>query len=65
MKDTTTHKIYSPIKDDNIKKDITHSPIWKNCYHNDDDKPNVPQMFVYTIKFNGLIPIQVLKIDVV
>jgi hypothetical protein len=65
MKTTTVEKVYSPIKDDNIKNDIKNSPIWKECYHTNDTKPTVKQMFVYTIKFDGLVPIQVMKIDVV
>lgn len=64
----TEEKVYSPIKDGNIKKSLTESPILKNCYHKDDlvADPNImkkyPDMIEYSIKFDGLKPIQVLKV---
>lgn len=62
----TTEKVYSPIRDNNIKNNISSSPIWKNCYHEDELK-DIPQdtrrsLICYTIKFDGLKPIQVTNI---
>jgi len=60
-----TIKVYSPIKDDNIKKELNGSPIWKQAYHEDEvveaqKKHNI--MFEYTVKFEGLTPVQVTKV---
>lgn len=56
-----TEKVYSPIEDKNIKNNLQNSPIWKDCYKEDEEKPN-KKMWVYSIKFNGLKPIQVTKV---
>jgi hypothetical protein len=62
-----TEKVYSPINDGNIKKNLNGSPIWKNCYKEEDlnrevlSKHNI--MYVYTIKFDGVTPKQVTKVD--
>ena len=58
----TIEKIYSPILDKNIHKNISNSPIWEDCYHETDDKPTNKKLICYQIKFDGLIPIQVTKI---
>jgi len=60
-------KVYSPIFDKDIKKDINNSPIWKDCYHQ-DDIPNEYRdinktLYCYTIKFDGVTPIQVNNIE--
>jgi hypothetical protein len=39
---------------------ISNSPIWKDCYHPTDKLPN-KKLFVYTIKFDGLKPVQCTK----
>lgn len=57
-----TVKVYSPIKDSNIRTNLANSPIWEECYHETDTKPNKP-MICYTIKFDGLKPIQVVKVS--
>lgn len=63
----TEEKVYSPINDKDIKKNLNDSPIWKNCFHSDDLTTEVlsknPNMAVYSIKFDGLVPIQVLKVE--
>lgn len=59
----TIEKIYSTIQDNNIMKDIINSPIWKECYHSDDIRP-ANAIFCYTIKFDGLIPVQVTQVEV-
>ncbi len=60
-----TVKVYSPIEDKEIRKNLNNSPIWKLAYHNDEYKSfvsNHPNMFEYTIKFDGLKPMQVTKV---
>lgn len=54
-------QVYSNIWDENIKKDVNNSPIWKECFKNEDKPENVK--YKYTIKFDGLIPVQVTKIQ--
>jgi len=59
-------KVYSTIEDKNIKKNLNDSPIWKKAIHSDDlngveEKYNV--IWEYDIKFDGLKPIMVTKIN--
>ena len=62
MKNKITKEIvYSNIPDKNIKKDITNSPIWKNCLHSNDEGCN-KMKYRYYIKFDGLKPIQVTNV---
>ena len=57
-------KVYSPINDSNIRNDIAGSEIWNKCFREDEDFINdFANMYCYTIKFNGLTPIQVTKIE--
>lgn len=60
----TTEKVYSLIEDKNIKNNLNRSSIWKNCHHETDIKPK-GRIICYTIKFDGLKPIQVLKVETV
>lgn len=55
-------KIYSPIDDPDIKRNLGTSSIWKEAYHK-EDMPTDKAMICYHIKFNGLTPIQVTKIE--
>ena len=58
-------KLYSPLEDLNIKKDLDNSPIWKNVIHADDLNEELTPgkvLFEYSIKFEGLKPIQVTDI---
>jgi len=55
-----TEKIFSPVKDDNIKNNLQNSPIWKDYYKEEEEKPQT-QLYCYYIKFDGLTPIQVTK----
>ena len=60
-----TIKVYSPVDDKKIKENIINSPIWKNAYHEYDiinAKKQHKFLYQYTIKFDGLIPIQVTNI---
>jgi len=56
-----TVKVYSPIWDPNIRKELVHSPIWAECYHEDENRP-AKIVNIYYIKFDGLKPVQVVKI---
>jgi len=58
-----TEKVYSQIEDKNIKIDVLDSIIWKNCEHPDDvDKNTLSGWFEYTIKFDGVTPVQCTKV---
>lgn len=58
-----TEKIYSKIHDKSIQSHIATSKIWKACEHSDDiHKKDVTGWYEYTIKFDGLTPIQCTKI---
>ena len=54
-------KIYSKIEDKQIQKNINNSPIWKEANHA-DELDGTTDHFEYTIKFDGLTPIQVTNI---
>jgi len=63
MKD---EKIYSPIEDTKIREDLNGSPMWAMTYHETDlelAKSKHPMLFEYVIRFNGLTPMQVLKVS--
>jgi hypothetical protein len=55
-------KVYSPVEDKEIRKNLNVSPIWKQAYHEEEllsaDKKH-STMFEYIIKFDGLKPIMV------
>ena len=55
-----TEKVYSPILDPSIKDHIASSPIWEECYHENEERPE--GLYCYHIKFDDLKPIQVTKI---
>lgn len=54
--------VFSPIHDENIRKNLTTSPIWKECHHQ-DELDELTGMWLYTINFSGLTPIQVLNVQ--
>lgn len=62
----TDEKVYSTINDQDIRRNLNDSPIWKNCFHEDDLthelKQKYPNLVEYTIRFDGLKPIQVTNI---
>jgi hypothetical protein len=63
MKD---EKIYSPIEDTKITTNLMDSPIWSLSYHETDvaeASKKHPILFEYIIRFNGLTPIQLLKVS--
>ncbi len=55
-------KVYSPVEDKEIRSNLNNSPIWKKAYH-EDELPEANKkhahMFEYSIKFDGLKPVQV------
>ena len=56
---TTVEKAYSKIHDKDIQKHLSASPIWKQCEHSEDiRKIDVNGWYEYTIKFDGLAPMQ-------
>lgn len=58
-----TEKVFSPYEDRKISKDLNNSPIWKNCFKEEEltneIKSKYQYMFMYIIKFDGLTPMQV------
>jgi len=60
-----TVKVYSPVDDKNIKNNLNDSPIWKQAYSEDDiskAKLKHSELYEYTVKFDGIKPVQVTKI---
>lgn len=54
--------VFSPIHDENIRKNLQDSPIWKTCHHQ-EELDEVAGMWLYTINFHGLTPVQVLNVQ--
>jgi hypothetical protein len=54
--------IYSKTLDKGIKKDIKNSPIWKDA-HTKEELSDTNGYYKYSIRFDGLKPVQVLKIQ--
>lgn len=61
-----TEIVWSPIKDTS-KKDIKKSPIWKQCYKDEEMTKEITSItetwYRYEVKFDGLVPVQVTKIS--
>jgi len=57
-----TVKVYSPVNDENIKKNLDGSPIWKGIRYTEDELAQAKQthkdLYEYSIKFDGLKAIQ-------
>jgi hypothetical protein len=54
-------KVYSPVEDKEIRNNLNASPIWKQAYHEDEfenAKRKHSNLYEYSIKFDGLKPIQ-------
>ena len=59
----TTETVYSKVEDKNIKTNVQKSKIWANCEHPDDvEDKDLTGWFQYQFKFDGLVPIQCIKI---
>lgn len=56
-----TVKVYSPIFDRDIRKDINNSPIWGEAYHESEIGDVKKPLTEYTFKFDGLTPVQLTK----
>lgn len=59
-----TIKVFSTIDDKDIKKNLSDSPIWGDAYTEDEliDVDESKKVYQYSIKFDGLKPIQVTKV---
>lgn len=59
--------VYSPIDDSKIRGNISGSAIWKTCYKEEEVTDEVlnkhKRMYAYTMNFDGLVPVQVTKIE--
>ena len=59
-------KVYSPVNDVDIKKHLKESHIWKLCYKSEELTKDVLKkhtvMYEYTVKFDGLTPVQVTNV---
>lgn len=58
-------KVYSPVEDKEIKKNLNDSAIWKNSYHESelaDAKLKHNTLYEYTMKFDGLKPFQLTNV---
>jgi len=56
-----TVKVYSPVNDENIQKDLNGSPIWKTAYTEDElveAQKKHTEIYEYSMKFDGLVPKQ-------
>jgi len=62
----TQEIVISPIYDEKINSHILDSEIWKEAYTLDDMSDEIrkkhPILYEYSIKFDGVMPIQVTKI---
>lgn len=62
-----TIDIISPVLDSKIQEHINESPIWHNAYHEEEVTNEIyhkyKSWYIYSIKFNGLIPIQCTKVN--
>lgn len=56
-----TVKVYSPILDKDIRKNINNSPIWEEAYHESEIDDVKKPLTEYTFKFEGLTPVQLTK----
>ena len=54
--------VFSPIHDKDIRKNLETSPIWKEAHHQ-EELDEVSGMWLYTINFHGLTPVQVLNVQ--
>jgi len=61
--------VYTPVKDsdlitgkDRSLKALDTSPIWGQCYHEDEERPLTNDMWRYDMKFEGLKPIQITNV---
>ena len=57
-----TEKVYSPINDENIQKNLEGSPIWKGLRYHESELAEAEKkhsiLYEYSIKFDGLKAVQ-------
>jgi len=62
-----TIDIISPVLDSKIQEHINESPIWHNAYHEEEITDEIYRKYnswhMYSVKFEGLEPIQCTKIS--
>ncbi len=58
----TDEAVYSKTLDKNIKKDLINSPIWADA-HKKEELDDTKGYYKYRIRFDGLTPIQLLKVQ--
>lgn len=65
----TTEVVYSPILDEKMQAHLNDSEVWKQAYHKDEITDEIrnkyPRLFKYTLKFDGLKPVQLTKMEAV
>lgn len=61
----TNEIIISPIKDEKMNSHLNDSEVWKKAYTKEEFTPEIrkmhPNWFQYTVRFDGLKPIQMTK----
>lgn len=61
----TNEKVISPVKDDKINSHLNESLIWKKAFKPEEITDKIkgmhPAWYEYTVKFDGLKPIQCTK----
>jgi hypothetical protein len=67
IKKMETVKVYSPVNDENIQKNLNGSPIWKGLRYTEDEiveaQKKHKELYEYSIKFDGLKPIMLNKMS--
>ena len=65
-KNLMTVEVYSTIKDENAKKNLKKSPLWLSAYTKEEVEEedfNFDELWKYTIKFDGVTPIYLTKVE--
>jgi hypothetical protein len=61
--------VYSPIMDEKMNSHVNDSEVWKKAYHHeeliDEVRNKFPRWYKYNVKFEGLKPIQVTKMEII
>lgn len=63
-----TVKVYSPINDESIQKNLEGSPIWKGLRYHESELTEAlrnKNLFEYSFKFDGLKAVQFTGVKVV
>lgn len=62
-----TIKVLSPVQDKKIREDLNGSPIWKGLRYTEDELVEATkvnkELYEYSIKFDGLKPIMLNKMN--